>query len=48
MQGGETAEMPGLYAPGHFDLAGFSLGEVVDRELPLSDSIKPGDLLIGM
>ncbi|ETN61567.1 phosphoribosylamine-glycine ligase [Anopheles darlingi] len=47
--GGETAEMPGMYAPGVYDLAGFSLGVVDHRHmLPRIDGIRPGDALIGL
>jgi len=46
--GGETAEMPGFYADGEYDLAGFIVG-VVDRSaLVDGTSIVPGDVLIGL
>ncbi len=46
--GGETAEMPSLYAPGDYDLAGTIVG-VVEREHILDGSrIQPGDILIGL
>jgi phosphoribosylformylglycinamidine cyclo-ligase len=46
--GGETAEMPGLYSEGHFDLAGFAVG-VVERSRQINGSqLKEGDILIGI
>jgi len=46
--GGETAEMPGMYQDGHYDLAGFAVGAVErDRILP-KKTVKEGDVVIGI
>ncbi len=46
--GGETAEMPGLYAPGHFDLAGTIVGTVSRENLADKSRVRPGDILLGV
>ena len=46
--GGETAEMPGLYPVGEYDLCGTIVGQVTRKDLVLGDKIKPGDVLIGL
>ena len=46
--GGETAEMPGMYAPGHYDIGGFAVG-VVDRPNIVDGSaIAAGDVILGL
>ena len=46
--GGETAEMPGFYADGEYDIAGFIVGAVEKAKLVDGTSIVPGDVLIGL
>lgn len=46
--GGETAEMPGMYGPGHYDLAGFCVGAVERDELLDGARVRPGDAVIGL
>jgi phosphoribosylformylglycinamidine cyclo-ligase len=46
--GGETAEMPGLYAPGDFDLAGTIVGRVLPEDLIDGTAIRAGDRLWGL
>ena len=46
--GGETAEMPGFYPVDEYDLAGFAVGVVDQKDLITGASIKPGDVLVGM
>ncbi len=46
--GGETAEMPGLYKPGEYDLAGFAVGVVERKKIINGSRIRPGDRIIGL
>ena len=46
--GGETAEMPGMYKPGEYDLAGFAVGVVEKRAIIDGRSIGAGDVVIGL
>ncbi len=46
--GGETAEMPGLYPPGEYDLVGTIVGTVERRKIITGKTIRPGDILIGL
>ncbi len=46
--GGETAEMPGLYAPGEFDVAGFAVGVGERKKIVTGSNVEPGDAIIGL
>ncbi len=46
--GGETAEMPGLYEPGRYDLAGFAVGAAERDQILTGDDAKPGDVIFGL
>lgn len=46
--GGETAEMPGFYEEGEYDIAGFCVGVVEEEEIIDGKAIKAGDVLIGL
>jgi phosphoribosylformylglycinamidine cyclo-ligase len=46
--GGETAEMPGMYREGDYDLAGFSVGAVERGQALTGENIRPGDMVLGL
>lgn len=46
--GGETAEMPGMYSAGEYDIAGFTVGAVEKSKLIDCSKVAPGDLLVGI
>lgn len=46
--GGETAEMPGFYPPGEYDLAGFAVGVAEKAALVDGSTIQPGDVVLGL
>ncbi len=46
--GGETAEMPGMYSDGEYDIAGFAVGVVEKSKLIDDSKVKPGDILVGI
>jgi len=46
--GGETAEMPGMYPPGEYDLAGFAVGAVEKSGIIDGTTIGPGDIVLGL
>jgi len=46
--GGETAEMPGMYADGEYDIAGFAVGIVDRKDIIDGSRIRPGDAIIGL
>ncbi len=45
--GGETAQMPGIYPPGHFDLVGFIVGKATSAGLLTGEKIADGDVIVG-
>jgi phosphoribosylformylglycinamidine cyclo-ligase len=46
--GGETAEMPGMYPPGEYDLAGFAVGAVEKSNILTGQNVQAGDVVLGL
>jgi phosphoribosylformylglycinamidine cyclo-ligase len=46
--GGETAEMPGMYPAGEYDLAGFAVGAVEKSKILTGATVQPGDVVLGL
>jgi len=46
--GGETAEMPGMYPAGEYDLAGFAVGAVEKSKILTGQGVRPGDVVLGL
>ena len=46
--GGETAEMPGMYPAGEYDLAGFAVGAVEKSKILTGAGVRPGDIVLGL
>ncbi len=46
--GGETAEMPGFYQPGEYDVAGFAVGIVDEDDVVNGKNVQPGDVVLGL
>ena len=46
--GGETAEMPGMYPAGEYDLAGFAVGVVEKSKILTGQDVQPGDVVLGL
>jgi phosphoribosylformylglycinamidine cyclo-ligase len=48
LMGGETAEMPGMYQPAEYDLAGFAVGAVMQDSVVTGERITPGDVMVAL
>jgi phosphoribosylformylglycinamidine cyclo-ligase len=46
--GGETAEMPGIYKPGDYDLVGTIIGEINNNRIITGEKVRPGDIILGL